>query len=940
MTSDEEDDEENGPMHGEKLPRKLSNTCRQCAMGFLSFSELSEHNKTCVLRTGAANNAATSDDFDHRNDHDDTDDIEDDDEPEDDEDVVDDLDDLDEIDDYHRHEHHYNAAGLQAMAVADLRSGRHNNNINNNNNNNNNNNKAHEEQRRQRQDAENNNRRYGGGLPDSVVGGDDILAAARMTADDLQAALVPSNFPFAAYQAAVQAAAAAVDVPALQQQQQAAAGRHVTLEALQHTKVAVAQFAATAMAVKTGAVSNQNVLQDLAIVNSSLFTLQHQQMMQLSLIQQLRQQLQISRRCGVGTGSIDGTLSVSPPLLSDGNDDSAAVMSAMAGASPNDMPMSLLAISQNNAEILHQLVQKHHQAGRSSPLPPPPPQQLLPAVTPLSIPVPVPMSMPTQQSIGDCTTQTPLLQLSRSPSPSTSRSPTPPPPSIMAVMLPELQRPAPSPMQALQASVLPVQTPPPPPQQQLPLKPTAVQTMTLVPAESAPQPLPPATLQSQSQPSTSSSTSFSLTPYTSSPIVTHHHSIPSCSVSSAFASSIITNLDPPPSPSEPNSLEMLQRRAQEVLDKASQGMMTNNLVDELSFRKCPGSGGKGSSLSPYDGKSAGGSGGSRGDNFYKHRCRYCGKVFGSDSALQIHIRSHTGERPFKCNVCGSRFTTKGNLKVHFQRHTSKFPNVKMNPLPVPEHLDRDFPALMPPHLNQSPHHQNGCNSQMPPSSTGAVTPQSPLSHQFSAVSSASSFPTALSNLFRPSGSHHGQQQHHQSSSTDIALPSNIQLPSQQQQQPAEQLLITNHHQQHHHQQQHNIHQYHHKPQQPHHLPNNHSSSLQLFQFKREQEQPENLSKPANAGCSSRESSIPSPLPLSDSSMTRNHKDDPTSSEYIDDMAVDIDSADVDERQHDIDANTDDFSVDTKYSGEEEGTSSPTMNEGLQDQPENLSNKSK
>jgi hypothetical protein len=75
-------------------------------------------------------------------------------------------------------------------------------------------------------------------------------------------------------------------------------------------------------------------------------------------------------------------------------------------------------------------------------------------------------------------------------------------------------------------------------------------------------------------------------------------------------------------------------------------------------------------------------------------------------------------------------------------------------------------------------------------------------------------------------------------------------------------------------------------------------------------------------------------------MTRNNKDDPTCSEYIDDMAVDIDSADADGRQHDIDANTDDFSVDTKYSGEEERTNSPTMNDGLQDQPENLSNKSK
>lgn len=57
---------------------------------------------------------------------------------------------------------------------------------------------------------------------------------------------------------------------------------------------------------------------------------------------------------------------------------------------------------------------------------------------------------------------------------------------------------------------------------------------------------------------------------------------------------------------------------------------------------------------------------------FRHKCQLCGKVFGSDSAVQIHIRSHTGERPFKCNICGNRFSTKGNLKVHFQRlHKNK-----------------------------------------------------------------------------------------------------------------------------------------------------------------------------------------------------------------------------------------------------------------------------
>ncbi|KAJ8359172.1 hypothetical protein SKAU_G00156970 [Synaphobranchus kaupii] len=71
----------------------------------------------------------------------------------------------------------------------------------------------------------------------------------------------------------------------------------------------------------------------------------------------------------------------------------------------------------------------------------------------------------------------------------------------------------------------------------------------------------------------------------------------------------------------------------------------------------------------------------------KRKCMFCGKRFGNDSGLQIHLRSHTGERPYKCNICGNRFTTRGNLKVHFQRHRDKYPHVRMNPHPVPEHLD-------------------------------------------------------------------------------------------------------------------------------------------------------------------------------------------------------------------------------------------------------------
>ncbi|XP_047224077.1 sal-like protein 1 [Girardinichthys multiradiatus] len=65
----------------------------------------------------------------------------------------------------------------------------------------------------------------------------------------------------------------------------------------------------------------------------------------------------------------------------------------------------------------------------------------------------------------------------------------------------------------------------------------------------------------------------------------------------------------------------------------------------------------------------------------QHVCRFCGKAFSSDSALQIHLRSHTGERPYQCPVCLSRFTTRGNLKVHFLRHREQNPELSLSLLP-------------------------------------------------------------------------------------------------------------------------------------------------------------------------------------------------------------------------------------------------------------------
>lgn len=70
---------------------------------------------------------------------------------------------------------------------------------------------------------------------------------------------------------------------------------HVTLEALQNTKVAVAQFAANALAAGAGNGDNEAALKDLAVLHSTLFQLQHQHVFQLQLIQQLQSQLSMNK---------------------------------------------------------------------------------------------------------------------------------------------------------------------------------------------------------------------------------------------------------------------------------------------------------------------------------------------------------------------------------------------------------------------------------------------------------------------------------------------------------------------------------------------------------------------------------------------------------------------------------------------------------------------
>lgn len=59
---------------------------------------------------------------------------------------------------------------------------------------------------------------------------------------------------------------------------------------------------------------------------------------------------------------------------------------------------------------------------------------------------------------------------------------------------------------------------------------------------------------------------------------------------------------------------------------------------------------------------------------WKYICSFCGKGSRTSTDLAAHVRTHTGEKPYKCKIpgCTKQYKTQSQLCAHTRTHTGWF----------------------------------------------------------------------------------------------------------------------------------------------------------------------------------------------------------------------------------------------------------------------------